>query len=45
MFGHPHREVVERWAANGAQVLTTGNCGMITVIMDGKTMSISAFVQ
>ena len=45
MFGHPHREVVERWLAGGAQVLTTGNCGMITVIMDGQTMAISKFVQ
>jgi len=45
MFGHPHREVVERWLANGAQVLTTGNCGMITVMMDGKTMNLSKFVQ
>jgi competence protein ComEC len=45
MFGHPHREVVERWAGSGAQVLTTGNCGMITVTMDGKTMSIGKFVE
>jgi competence protein ComEC len=45
MFGHPHREVVERWMANGAQVLTTGNCGMISVITDGKTMTLSRFVQ
>ena len=45
MFGHPHREVVERWMANGAQVLTTGKCGMITIIMDGKTMTLSRFVQ
>ena len=45
MFGHPHREVVERWMANGAQVLTTGNCGMITVMTDGKTMTLSRFVQ
>ena len=45
MFGHPHKEVVERWAINGAQVLTTGDCGMITVTMDGKTMAISKFVK
>src|ERR1043165_5951319 len=24
IFGHPHKEVVERWRASGAQVLTTG---------------------
>jgi competence protein ComEC len=45
MFGHPHGEVVERWVANGAQVLTTGNCGMITLIMDGKTMTLSKFAE
>jgi competence protein ComEC len=45
MFGHPHREVVERWTAAGARVLTTGNCGMISVTMDGKTMTITKFVQ
>ncbi len=31
-FGHPHKEVVERWQSNGATVLTTGNSGTITVI-------------
>jgi competence protein ComEC len=45
MFGHPHKEVVERWTAAGAQVLTTGNCGMITVTTDGKTMTISKFIR
>ena len=25
MFGHPHKEVVDRWQANGATVLTTGH--------------------
>ena len=34
-FGHPHREVVERWQANGATVLTTGECGTITLVIDG----------
>src|SRR5688500_1001555 len=27
MFGHPHREVVERWKAAGSVVLTTGDRG------------------
>ena len=45
MFGHPHKEVVERWTANGAQVLTTGNCGMITVTLDGTTVTLTKFVQ
>jgi competence protein ComEC len=44
-FGHPHREVVERWQSNGATVLTTGNCGTITVATDGKELSLKAFVE
>ena len=38
MFGHPHPEVVERWRANGAEVLTTGECGTITVTTDGTDL-------
>ena len=45
MFGHPHTEVVERWRAAGAQVLTTGDSGMITVTTDGKTLSVTKFVE
>jgi competence protein ComEC len=45
MFGHPHAEVVERWRSIGAQVLTTGNSGMITVTTDGKSLSIAKFVK
>lgn len=45
MFGHPHAEVVERWRAAGAQVLTTGDSGMITVTTDGKTLSVKKFVE
>ena len=45
MFGHPHREVVERWQATGAEVLTTGNSGMITVTTDGKALNVTKFVR
>ncbi len=45
MFGHPQREVVERWQNNGAEVLTTGNSGMITVTTDGKDLRIETFVK
>ena len=41
MFGHPHREVVERWQASGARVLTTGKCGTITVTTDGTDLNIT----
>ena len=45
MFGHPHREVVERWQAIGAEVLTTGRSGMITVTTDGTDLKVMKFVQ
>ena len=45
MFGHPHAEVVERWQKVGAEVLTTGNSGMITVVTDGKSLSVTKFVR
>ncbi|HEX6283846.1 MAG TPA: DNA internalization-related competence protein ComEC/Rec2, partial [Pyrinomonadaceae bacterium] len=40
-FGHPHRDVVERWQASGAHVLTTGECGTITVASDGKELTVT----
>jgi competence protein ComEC len=43
IFGHPHAEVVERWKASGAEVLTTGKCGTITVTTDGTDLSLQAF--
>src|SRR6266850_6350658 len=44
VFGHPHKEVVERWQASGAEVLTTGACGTITVTTDGRELKIERFV-
>ncbi|MEO6655843.1 MAG: ComEC/Rec2 family competence protein [Pyrinomonadaceae bacterium] len=43
-FGHPHPEVVERWKANGAKVMTTGERGTISVSTDGKDLEITTFV-
>lgn len=45
MFGHPHREVVERWRAAGAQILTTGQSGTITVTTDGSDLEVATFVK
>jgi competence protein ComEC len=45
MFGHPHKEVVERWQSHGANVLTTGECGTITITTDGKDLTLKRFVQ
>jgi competence protein ComEC len=44
IFGHPHKEVVERWRASGAQIMTTGENGTISVVTDGKGLSLSVFV-
>jgi len=45
MFGHPHPEVVQRWQANGATVLTTGECGTISITTDGHDLSLKKFIQ
>ena len=37
-FGHPHKEVVDRWLESGARVMTTGKQGMISVKTDGKDL-------
>ena len=43
-FGHPHAEVVTRWRAAGANVMTTGTRGMISVSTDGRDLQIHTFV-
>jgi beta-lactamase superfamily II metal-dependent hydrolase len=45
MFGHPHAEVVERWRAVGAEILTTGQSGTITVTTDGKEVRVTKFLE
>lgn len=44
VFGHPHKEVVERWRTGTAEVLTTGQRGTITVITDGRDLKVASFV-
>jgi competence protein ComEC len=45
VFGHPHKEVLERWQASGAQILTTGQNGTITVSTDGNDLKVETFVK
>ena len=45
IFGHPHKEVVERWRAIGAQVMTTGEKGTISISTDGHVLSVRSFVR
>lgn len=42
-FGHPDPNVVARWRAHGAQVLTTGQRGTISLSTDGRDLKIGTF--
>ena len=42
-FGHPRPEVLERWRASGAQILTTGERGTITISTDGHDLKVETF--
>lgn len=42
-FGHPHEEVVERWQNSGAKLMTTGEKGAVTILSDGKNISLTTF--
>jgi competence protein ComEC len=43
-FGHPHPDIVERWRASGAKVMTTGERGMVSISTNGSDLYISTFV-
>ena len=45
IFGHPNKDVVERWRASGAQVMTTGEMGTISVVVDGRSVNVDTFVK
>ena len=45
VFGHPNIEVVERWQAYGAEVMTTGRRGTITVTTDGSELHVDTFIK
>lgn len=44
-FGHPNADVVNRWLAAGAEIMTTGERGMVSVSTDGSDLSIRRFIQ
>ena len=44
-FGHPDPTVVARWQAAGAEVLTTGRRGTITVSTDGRDLRVETYVH
>lgn len=43
-YGHPHAEVVARWRNSGAQIITTGEKGTITITTDRNNVWMSTFV-
>jgi competence protein ComEC len=45
IFGHPHKEVLERWRMSGAEILTTGERGTITISTDGRDLKVETFVR
>lgn len=45
IFGHPHKEVLERWRASGAEILITGERGTITISTDGHDLQVDTFIQ
>ncbi|MDQ5844575.1 MAG: ComEC/Rec2 family competence protein, partial [Acidobacteriota bacterium] len=45
IFGHPNQQVVERWHAIGAEVLTTGRRGTITFSTNGRDLNLETFVK
>jgi competence protein ComEC len=44
-FGHPNKEVTERWKSNNAEVMTTGAKGTITFSTDGKDLKVETYVE
>jgi competence protein ComEC len=42
-FGHPHKEVVARWLGSGAQVMITGERGMISASTNGNDLTVGSF--
>lgn len=44
-FGHPHKEVVERWNTSGAKVYSTAESGAITVTTDGSRLEVKTHLK
>lgn len=43
VFGHPHREALERWKNAEATVMKTGEKGTITISTDGQDLLVTTF--
>lgn len=45
VYGHPHRELLERLAESGAAVMVTYETGAVMLETDGKIMRVKGFLQ
>jgi competence protein ComEC len=44
-YGHPHPDVLARLGATGARLLTTSQCGAITISTDGNDLQVETFLK
>ncbi|SCP97118.1 DNA internalization-related competence protein ComEC/Rec2 [Anaerobium acetethylicum] len=44
-FGHPHQEVLDRIKSMEVEIMTTPDCGQITIRMDGSSMKVERFLK
>ena len=44
-YGHPHQETLERLENVGCEVLSTQECGAITMITDGEKMKTERYLE
>lgn len=42
-FGHPHKEVTDRWIAAGTTLLTTAHNGTVTFVTDGSGLNVTSY--
>lgn len=44
-YGHPHKETLERLKDTGSTVLSTQECGAITIVTDGEKMKVERYLE
>ena len=44
-YGHPHEETIERLENVGSEVLSTQECGAITIVTDGEKMKVERYLK
>jgi competence protein ComEC len=44
-FGHPHKEVINRWQNSGAKIITTGERGTVSFSTNGSDLRMETFLK